>query len=112
MRVASLVILIDDSLSIQETVSEIESNFPEYLPEYVVVPHPVSNCKTIHWRKIIVSDNRNMNEVIANIQNNVPSSRIIFEEWGTESGHAKKYIGYILAVASWGFSIWNIFFSK
>lgn len=98
MRAISLVILIDDCLPIQEVVSKLECHFPEYHPEYTVLSHPISGNMAIHWRKIVIGDNKNMNEVVANIRDDIQNCRVIFEECGTEAGFFKKYKSYIIAV--------------
>ena len=104
MRMISLAVLVDASVQIGDVVSKIESNFPEYLPEYDVVQQPDSGCAAIYWRKIVIGDNMRTGEIVDKIGKDVSHSGIILEEWGADPGFAKKYmvtvLGYALLAAS------------
>ena len=99
MRAVSLTIMTGGGVPILDTVSKVESCFPEYLPEYAVLRHPVSDCVVVHWRKIAVSDSRDMNGAVAAIEESMRGSRIIFEEWGGDPGFLRKYLTIVLGGA-------------
>lgn len=91
MRIISVWILLDDNTDEIKAADLVEAQFPERLPEYTRMQDSALGNTIMYWNRIVIGDNRDMNDVVKNIRLGIPGCRVFSDEHGTEITTFRKY---------------------